>query len=224
MVTSGFVRFSVTSPSTCFRCCGMRRAICTRLVRRFAGCLPGSNSTRPSSPRRETESPRQANAVLEGDGIAAISSGITDRLNQIVGDVFAVATPRGIAPTDAEQLAKSVRLFIDEAKQRGVSQAKLGTARLLYLALLLELGGASRGATSADRTLWARRTAARSGRAPRTPRRGQVPWLLVCDLLACDAVRRGDGARPCPPHEQLNPPPHRTADRCATNRSSQVEG
>ena len=77
-------------------------------------------------------------ALLEDVGVAAINTGITDRLNDMVGDVFAVATTLGIAPTDAEQLVRSIRLFIDEAKLRGISQTSLGTANLLYLALLLE--------------------------------------------------------------------------------------
>ncbi|MGH8952859.1 MAG: ATP-dependent nuclease [Acidimicrobiia bacterium] len=77
-------------------------------------------------------------ALLGDDGIAAINTGITERLNEMVGDVFSVVTTLGIAPTDAEQLVRSIRLLIDEAKQRGVGQTSLGTANLLYLALLLE--------------------------------------------------------------------------------------
>jgi putative ATP-dependent endonuclease of OLD family len=77
-------------------------------------------------------------ALLDDDGIAAINTGITERLNEMVGNVFAVATTLGIASTDAEQLVRSIRLFIDDAKQRGVGQTSLGTANLLYLALLLE--------------------------------------------------------------------------------------
>ncbi len=77
-------------------------------------------------------------ALLADDGVAAINTGITDRLNEMVGDVFAVATTLGIASTDANQLVRSIRLLIDEAKQRGVAQTSLGTANLLYLALLLE--------------------------------------------------------------------------------------
>jgi len=77
-------------------------------------------------------------ALLADAGVADINSGITERLDGMVGDVFAVATTLGIAPTDADQLKRSIRLFIDEAKQRTVGQASLGTANLLYLALLLE--------------------------------------------------------------------------------------
>lgn len=77
-------------------------------------------------------------ALLADPGVADINSGITDRLNRMVGDVFAVATTLGIAPTDAEQLTRSIRIFIDETKQRTVGQTSLGTANLLYLALLLE--------------------------------------------------------------------------------------
>lgn len=85
-------------------------------------------------------------ALLADDGIAAINTGITERLNEMVGDVFAVATTLGIASTDAEQLVRSIRLFIDEVKQRAVGQTSLGTANLLYLALLLEQIGAQEAA------------------------------------------------------------------------------
>lgn len=77
-------------------------------------------------------------ALLADKGVAAINTGITDRLNDMVGDVFAVETTLGIAPTEPDQLVRWIRLFIDEAKQRGVGQTSLGTANLLYLALLLE--------------------------------------------------------------------------------------
>lgn len=77
-------------------------------------------------------------ALLADAGVAAINTGITDRLKEMVGNVFAVATTLGIAPTDADQLVRSIRLFIDETTQRGVGRISLGTANLLYLALLLE--------------------------------------------------------------------------------------
>lgn len=77
-------------------------------------------------------------ALLDDDGVAGINRGIIDRLSKMVGDEFPVATTLGFAPTDAQQLVRSIRLFIDEGKQRTVGQASLGTANLLYLALLLE--------------------------------------------------------------------------------------
>ncbi len=85
-------------------------------------------------------------AMLADRGVAAINAGIADRLVEMVGGVFAVATTLGVAPTDGEQLIRSVRLFVDEAKQRGVGQTSLGTANLLYLALLLEQIGAQEAA------------------------------------------------------------------------------
>lgn len=81
-------------------------------------------------------------AMLADPGVAAINTGIAERLAEMVGDVFAVATTLGVAPTDAEQLVRSVRLFVEEAKLRGIGQTSLGTANLLYLALLLEQIGA----------------------------------------------------------------------------------
>ena len=77
-------------------------------------------------------------ALLADQGVAAINDGIVERLTEMVGDVFTVATTLGVAPTETEQLVRSVRLFVDEAKQRSVGQTSLGTANLLYLALLLE--------------------------------------------------------------------------------------
>ena len=94
-------------------------------------------------------------ALLADHGVAAINTGIADRLAQMVGDVFAVATTLGVAPTDAEQLMRSVRLFVDEAKQRGVGQTSLGTANLLYLALLLEQIGAQEAAGETVTTILA---------------------------------------------------------------------
>jgi putative ATP-dependent endonuclease of OLD family len=85
-------------------------------------------------------------AMLADNSVAAINTGIADRLAKMVGDVFAVATTLGVAPSDAEQLVRSVRLFVDEAKQRSIGQTSLGTANLLYLALLLEQIGAQEAA------------------------------------------------------------------------------
>ena len=79
-----------------------------------------------------------SDALLGDEGVAAINTGIADRLNGMVGDVFAAETTLGVAPTDADQLVRSIRLFISERKQRTVGQTSLGTANLLYLALLLE--------------------------------------------------------------------------------------
>lgn len=80
-------------------------------------------------------------ALLADDGVAAINTGITDRLNEMVGDVFAVATTLGIASTDAEQLVRSIRLFIDEANNgesaRPVSAQRTCSTWLYFLSRLL---------------------------------------------------------------------------------------
>lgn len=94
-------------------------------------------------------------ALLLDDGIAAINAGITNRLTGMVGDLFAVGTTLGIALTDADQLVRSIRLFVDEAKQRAVGQTSLGTANLLYLALLLEQIAAQEGVGETVRTILA---------------------------------------------------------------------
>ena len=93
----------------------------------------------PSQLRAAQDSIANAtDALLSDAGLAAVNSGISSRLTEMVGDVFAVATTLGITRTEADQLVRSIQLFVDEAKQRRVGQASLGTANLLYLALLLE--------------------------------------------------------------------------------------
>lgn len=66
--------------------------------------------------------------------IAALDKAVTDRLNEMVGSSHAVNVTLGLTPSDADRLIRALRLFIDNGK-RGISEASLGSANLIYLAL-----------------------------------------------------------------------------------------
>ena len=83
-----------------------------------------------------TEATAQVTATGEISGLA---DQIGKRLQAMVGDGNALETTLGFSPTDPDRLLRSLRLFIDGGK-RGVAEASLGSANLLYITLkVLEL-------------------------------------------------------------------------------------
>jgi putative ATP-dependent endonuclease of OLD family len=66
--------------------------------------------------------------------IAALNTAVTGRLNEMVGGSHAVNVTLGLSPSDADRLIRALRLFIDSGK-RGISEASLGSANLIYLVL-----------------------------------------------------------------------------------------
>src|SRR5699024_5798913 len=66
--------------------------------------------------------------------VRSVSQTITQKLLEMVGPTHALETALGFAPTDGDRLIRSLRLFID-GKLRSVSDASLGSANILYLAL-----------------------------------------------------------------------------------------
>jgi putative ATP-dependent endonuclease of the OLD family len=76
-----------------------------------------------------------AEEVLEErEEVQAVAGTITDRLEAIVGPSHATPITLGLAPTQIEALLRSLRLLIDSGA-RGVADASLGTANLIFLAL-----------------------------------------------------------------------------------------
>jgi putative ATP-dependent endonuclease of the OLD family len=63
-----------------------------------------------------------------------VVSEVNDQLTMMVGDKHAVETALGFAPTDPERLLRALQLMIDGGR-RGISEASLGSANVLYLAL-----------------------------------------------------------------------------------------
>lgn len=70
--------------------------------------------------------------------VARLATDLTKRIDEMVGDVHGVDTRLGFAPTLPDQLMKAVRLFIDGDKLRQISEESLGTANVIFLALLMQ--------------------------------------------------------------------------------------
>lgn len=68
------------------------------------------------------------------DELADVVKEVNDELTAMVGNKHAVETALGFAPTEAERLVRALQLMIDGGK-RGIAEASLGTANVLYLAL-----------------------------------------------------------------------------------------
>lgn len=59
---------------------------------------------------------------------------INDRLKQMVGDSHAIETALGFSPSDPDRLLRALRPYIDGGR-RGIHEASLGSANVLYLTL-----------------------------------------------------------------------------------------
>ena len=66
--------------------------------------------------------------------IADVVENINSQLTTMVGGQHAVKTALGFAPTEPERLLRALQMMIDGGK-RGVAEASLGSANVLYLAL-----------------------------------------------------------------------------------------
>ena len=74
------------------------------------------------------------NAVTDIQEIKKVAGNLAAKLIDMVGDTQAVDTALGFSPTGPERLIRSLRLFIDGG-ERAISDASLGSANLIYLAL-----------------------------------------------------------------------------------------
>ena len=73
-------------------------------------------------------------AVTDTPEVSALADEITVRITDMVGSAHALEMSLGFSPTEPDRLLRALRLFIDDGK-RGVAEASLGSANLLYLAL-----------------------------------------------------------------------------------------
>jgi putative ATP-dependent endonuclease of OLD family len=77
----------------------------------------------------------EAHSELEEyEEVQDVAERISDRLISIAGSQHAVPLNLGLAPTRVDALLRSLRLLIDN-RARGISDASLGTANLIFLAL-----------------------------------------------------------------------------------------
>lgn len=66
--------------------------------------------------------------------LADVVTQVNGQLTAMVGSQHAIETALGFAPTDPERMLRSLQMMIDGGK-RGVAEASLGSANVLYLAL-----------------------------------------------------------------------------------------
>jgi putative ATP-dependent endonuclease of OLD family len=66
--------------------------------------------------------------------LADVVEEVNDQLTTMVGEKHAVETALGFAPTEPDRLLRALQLMIDGGK-RGIAEASLGSANVLYLAL-----------------------------------------------------------------------------------------
>ncbi len=72
--------------------------------------------------------------IAELPELSKIVDDVNTQLTEMVGEKHAIETALGFAPTDPGKLLRALQLMIDGGK-RGVSEASLGSANVLYLAL-----------------------------------------------------------------------------------------
>ncbi len=68
------------------------------------------------------------------DEVEAVATSIVEKLREMVGPAQMLETVLRFSPTDPDKLIRALRLFIDGGK-RGIADASLGSANLLYFAL-----------------------------------------------------------------------------------------
>lgn len=66
--------------------------------------------------------------------VKTVAESIRDKLTQMVGSAQSLETVLRFSPTDSDKLIRALRIFIDGGR-RGISDASLGSANLLYFAL-----------------------------------------------------------------------------------------
>jgi putative ATP-dependent endonuclease of OLD family len=76
--------------------------------------------------------------LLDDDSIGNLQRAIRTQSSDMVGPAFPVSPTLGIAPTVPDQLLRQIRLFTDAGRRRGMNDTSMGTANVLYLALLME--------------------------------------------------------------------------------------
>lgn len=75
-------------------------------------------------------------AITETDEVTELEESITNTLLSIAGPRHSISTSLSFAPTDADRLLRTLRVFVDNGS-RSISEASLGSLNLIYLALKL---------------------------------------------------------------------------------------
>lgn len=70
--------------------------------------------------------------------VGTLQSHLATRLSAMTGPRLPLDPTLGFASTQADELVRSIRLFVDAQMSRSVGETSLGSANVLYLALLIE--------------------------------------------------------------------------------------
>ena len=76
--------------------------------------------------------------LLKQPAITKLANELNKGIRELVGPVHSVETQFDFASSEPEQLMRSIRLFLNEKQTRALTEASLGTANILFLALLLQ--------------------------------------------------------------------------------------
>jgi len=76
--------------------------------------------------------------MLKIPAIGDLATSIKTQTRDMVGDLHGTEPSLGLASADPKELTKSIKLLVDGAKGRQLSEASLGTANVLFLALLMQ--------------------------------------------------------------------------------------
>jgi putative ATP-dependent endonuclease of the OLD family len=76
--------------------------------------------------------------MLKIPAIGGLATSIKTQTRDMVGDLHGTEPSLGLASADPKELTKSIKLLVDGAKGRQLSEASLGTANVLFLALLMQ--------------------------------------------------------------------------------------
>jgi len=77
-------------------------------------------------------------AIITQPPIEKLVKNINKRVSDLVGPVHSVEAQFDFAGSEPAQLLRSIRLFLKERQTRPIANASLGTANILFLALLLQ--------------------------------------------------------------------------------------
>jgi putative ATP-dependent endonuclease of OLD family len=81
---------------------------------------------------------KATDALLAEPLITQLVTAINDQIRDLAGPLHHVKTQFDFASSEAEQLLRSIRLYINEGTTRPLGDASLGTTNILFLSLLLQ--------------------------------------------------------------------------------------
>lgn len=113
----------------------------------------------PPDPANLTATATAMQATIDQLGsdpsVVSLQAAIAARLSAMAGQRLPLDPSLGFASSRPDELVRAVRLYVDAARTRNVGDASLGSANVLYLALLLEALEARRRANAVVTTILA---------------------------------------------------------------------